>query len=107
MIESAKATSFLEIDDIYVQCAWSHPSANTEIIAIFRDITPNNNISNFLMDQPLRGPWRHSANDLVIDQPAFRACSILAMEMFTDLNHMSLDIVKAKWIDNGGVVYDY
>lgn len=106
MIEPAQATSFLGFDDIYVQCVWRHPSADTEIIAIFRDVNAsNNNTSNFLMDQPLRGPWTHKNS--VIDHPAFRACSILAMEMFTDLNNTPLDMVKAKWKGQGGVVYDY
>jgi hypothetical protein len=109
----AKRKTLLEIGDAYVQASWSHPQCNTEIIAIFRDLTPDNNKTDFVMDQPLRGPWSiHDpiANQTITDKSiapdAYKECSALAMELFQDLNQLNLSQVKANWQKGLGTVYD-
>jgi hypothetical protein len=109
----AKRKTLLEIGDAYIQASWSHPQSNTDIIAIYRDVTPDNGKVDFVMDQPLRGPWSiHDpiANQTITDKSiapdAYKECSALAMELFQDLNQLNLNQVKADWAKDLGTVYD-
>ena len=109
----AKRKTLLEIGDAYIQASWYHPQSNTDIIAIYRDVTPDNGKTDFVMYQPLRGPWSihdHATNQTITDKSiapdAYKDCSALAMELFQDLNQLNLSQVKADWEKGLGTVYD-
>jgi hypothetical protein len=99
--------SLLEIGDAYVQATWHHPEANTEIIAIYRD----KGDGQWVMDQPLRGPWTVSKdgevyNDYRIAQDAFKSVSVHAMALFARLQEDGVQGAKNAWSEEGGTVYD-
>ena len=99
--------SLLEIGDAYVQATWHHPEANTEIIAIYRD----KGDGQWVMDQPLRGPWTVSKdgevfNDYRIAQDALKSVSGHAMVLFSRLQEDGVQAGKDAWLKEGGTVYD-
>ena len=99
--------SLLEIGDQYVQATWHHPEANTEIIAIYRD----KDDGQWIMDQPLRGPWTVAKdgevfNDYNLSKGAFRDVSIHAMGLFSRLQEEGVSGAKNAWSEAGGTVYD-
>jgi hypothetical protein len=99
--------SLLEIGGEYVQATWHHPEANTEIIAIYR----HKGDGQWVMDQPLRGPWTVSKdgdvyNDYRIAKDAFNSVSVHAMSLFARLQEEGGQGVKNAWWDAGGTVYD-
>ena len=107
MEDKTTPKSLLEIGDQYVQATWHHPEANTEIIAIFRD----KGDGQWLMDQPLRGPWTVSKegevyNDYRIAKDAFRSVSVHAMALFAKLQEDGAQGAKDAWTETGGTVYD-
>ena len=80
--------SLLEIGDDYVQATWQHPDSNTEIIGIYR----YKEEGQWVMDQPLRGPWTVSKdgevyNDYKLSKEAFRDVSVHAMGGRKTANH--------------------
>ena len=104
-----KATpkSLLEIGDTYVQATWHHPAANTEIIAIYH----HNRAGQWVIEQPLRGPWTVSKNgevynDYRIAQDAFNSVAVHAMTLFARLQEEGSQGVKDSWLEEGGTVYD-
>jgi hypothetical protein len=105
----AKTTpkSLLEIGDTYVQATWHHPDANTEIIAVYR----YKGDGQWVMDQPLRGPWTVSKdgevfNDYSIAKEAFKSVSVHAMSLFARLQEEGVQVAKNAWSAEGGTVYD-
>ena len=109
----AEPKSLLEVGDAYIQATWAHPQSNTDIIAIYIDVTPDNNKTDFVMDQPIRGPWsvhdpatNSTLTDMAIAPVAYQACASAAMKLFQDLNQLGLPTVKQEWADSGGIVYD-
>jgi hypothetical protein len=107
MEDKTTPKSLLEIGDQYVQATWAHPEANTEIIAIYRD----KGDGQWLMDQPLRGPWTVSKegevyNDYRIAKDAFRDVSVHAMGLFAKLQEDGVQGAKDAWAEAGGTVYD-
>lgn len=107
MEDKTTPKSLLEIGDQYVQATWHHPEANTEIIAIFR----YKGDGQWVMDQPLRGPWTVSKdgevfNDYRIAQTAFKSVSVHAMALFAQLQEDGVQGAKDAWLTEGGTVYD-
>jgi len=107
MEDKTTPKSLLEIGDQYVQATWHHPEANTEIIAIYRD----KGDGQWVMDQPLRGPWTVSKegevyNDYRIAKDAFRSVSVHAMALFAKLQEDGAIGAKDAWTETGGTVYD-
>jgi hypothetical protein len=99
--------SLLEIGDEYVQATWHHPEANTEILAIYRQKLGG----QWIMDQPLRGPWTvfnegEVYNDYRIATDAFKCVSVHAMTLFAKLQEDGVQGVKDSWLAEGGTVYD-
>ena len=100
-------TSLLEVGDTYIQASWSHPEANTEIIAIFR----YKGGGQWVMGQPLRGPWPVCKDGLVfndynLSKEAFCDVSAHAMELFAKLQENGVHSTKQAWAKEGGIVYD-
>ena len=107
MEDKTTPKSLLEIGDTYVQATWHHPEANTEIIAIYR----YKGDGQWVMDQPLRGPWTVSNdeevyNDYRIAKDAFNSVSVHAMTLFAKLQEDGVQGVKDSWRMEGGTVYD-
>jgi hypothetical protein len=99
--------SLLEVGDEYVQATWHHPEANTEIIAIYR----HKGEGQWIMDQPLRGPWTVAKdgevyNDYSIAKDAFSSVSVHAMALFARLQEDGVMGAKNAWSEEGGIVYD-
>lgn len=108
MEDKTTPKSLLEIGDQYVQATWHHPEANTEIIAIYRYMVE---MRQWVMDQPLRGPWTVSKdggvfNDYRIAQYAFKSVSVRAMTLFARLQEDGVQGTKNAWLNEGGIVYD-
>ena len=107
MEDKTTPKSLLEIGDEYVQATWHHPEANTEIIAIYR----HKGEGQWVMDQPLRGPWTvykegEVYNDYSIAKDAFSSVSVHAMSLFARLQEDGVQAVKNAWSEEGGIVYD-
>jgi len=108
--------SLLEIGDHYIQASWSHPESSTEIIAIYRDVTKDNGREDFVLAQPIRGPWStwdaktdSIVRDYEIAQNARAEASDQALRILDLLNQREGGILAAKkyWDSNRGIVYDY
>ena len=113
MESQAKPEFLLEIGDHYIQANWSHPQSNTTVIAIFRDTTLDNDQEDFMMTQPLRGPWslhdpinNRTVTDISKAPQAYKDCSEAAMRLFQELNEEGVEQVKAAWEEKSGKVID-
>ena len=102
----------LEVGDKYVNACFTHHSANTQIICLFRDVSRTEGNPHWVKDQPVRGPWTKShanvtytdAKELVdVRTEAVRA----AEEMHCILKEKGVDALKENWASQGGTVYDY
>ena len=107
MEDKTTPKSLLEIGDAYVQATWHHPDANTEIIAIYR----YKGDGQWVMDQPLRGPWTvykdgEVYNDYNLSKEAFNDVSVHAMGLFSKLQEDGVQGAKSTWTNRGGTVYD-
>lgn len=102
----------LEVGDKYVNACFTHHSANTQIICLFRDVSRNENNPHWVKDQPVRGPWTKSHSGVTytdgkeladVRTEAIKA----AEEMHCILKEKGVDALKENWAAQGGTVYDY
>ena len=101
----------LEVGDKYVNACFTHHSANTQIICLFRDVSRTEGNPHWVKDQPVRGPWTKShanvtytdAKELVdVRTEAVKA----AEEMHCILKEKGVAALKENWASQGGTVYD-
>ncbi len=98
------AVSLLEMNENYVQAAWSLPNTDVQAIAIYRKPISN---SNKFYIECVSGPWSVVENgelkrDTSIYQEEYSAILFAAMDLFAAINK-DLDSAKSEWT---GVLYD-
>ncbi|NDB65347.1 MAG: hypothetical protein EB165_05390 [Euryarchaeota archaeon] len=102
----------LEVGDKYVNACFTHHSANTQIICLFRDVSRNENNPHWVKDQPVRGPWTKNMGNVTYtdgkELSDVRAEAIRAAEdMHCILKEKGVAALKEEWAAQGGTVYDY
>ena len=98
------AVSLLEMNENYVQAAWSLPSTDIQAIAIYRKPASD---SNKFYIECVSGPWSVVENgelkrDTSVYQEEYAAILFATMDLFAEINK-DLNAAKENW---SGVLYD-
>lgn len=107
-----KPDYLLEVGDKYVTMCFTHHSASTQIIALFRDASLFEGNPHWVKDQPVRGPWTKLMGSTVAtdakELPEVRFEAIkMAEEAHCILKEKGIGALKENWAAQGGTVYDY